>query len=44
MEITTQRPPAEMPRLTRPNRWALWGIGAGMLGVVANMITDPLAS
>lgn len=25
------------------NRWALWGIAAGVLGVVANLVTDPIA-
>lgn len=41
---TTENPRTEVPRLTRANRWALWGIGAGVLGIVANMVTDPLAS
>lgn len=44
METTTVRPPTARPRLTGANRWALWGIAAGVLGVIANMITDPLAT
>ena len=44
MEITTEHPRTDVPRLTRMNRWALWGTGAGVLGIVANMLTDPLSA
>ncbi len=44
MEMTEQhaRAPLSTPVLT--NRWALWGIGAGVLGIVANIVTDPIGS
>jgi hypothetical protein len=44
METTTERPSTEVPRLARANRWALWGIAAGVLGVIATLITDPITS
>ena len=44
MESTAEHLRTEVPRLTRTNRWAWWGIGAGALGIVANMVTDPLAT
>jgi hypothetical protein len=44
MEITAEQPRTRAPRITGANRWALWGIGAGALGIVANMLTDPLTS
>ena len=44
MEIATEHPRTEVPRLTRANRWALWGAGAGVLGIIANMVTDPLSA
>jgi len=44
METTAEHLRTGGPRLTRTNRWALWGIAAGVLGIVANMVTDPLAT
>ena len=45
METTTEHLRTRgVPRLTRTNRWALWGIGAGGLGIVANMVTDPITA
>ena len=42
MDMTQQRTLEHMPGATRANRWALWGIGAGVLGIVATMVTDPI--
>jgi hypothetical protein len=44
MEITAAHTLTQAPGSTRTNRWAMWGIGAGVLGIVANMVTDPIAS
>jgi hypothetical protein len=42
MDMTQQRTLEHMPGATRTNHWALWGIGAGVLGIVATMVTDPI--
>lgn len=44
METTAEHQRTDTPRLTRTNRWALWGAGAGALGIVANLVTDPIAT
>lgn len=44
MEITAEHAASQVAESTRTNRWALWGIGAGVLGIVANMVTDPIGS
>lgn len=44
MEITAEQTLTQAPESTRRNRWAWWGAGAGVLGIVANMVTDPIAS
>ena len=44
MEITAEHALTHLPEATRTNRWAWWGVGAGVLGVVANMVTDPILS
>ncbi len=42
MDITEASPRTRLSLPTRTNRWALWGLGAGLLGVIANMVTDPI--
>lgn len=44
MDITQAPPRTRSSLPTRTNRWALWGIGAGLLGVIANMVTDPIVA
>lgn len=44
MEITAEHALTHLPEATRTNRWAWWGVGAGVLGIVANMVTDPILS
>ena len=44
MDITQAPPRTHSSLPTRTNRWALWGIGAGLLGVIANMVTDPIVA
>jgi hypothetical protein len=44
MEMTEQHPRAHLPTPVLTNRWAWWGIGAGVLGIVANLVTDPITS
>lgn len=44
MDMTQQRTLEHMPGATRANRWALWGIGAGVLGIVATLVTDPITA
>jgi hypothetical protein len=41
MELTEQHASAPLSTPMPTNRWALWGIGAGALGIVANLVTDP---
>jgi hypothetical protein len=44
MDMTEEHSLTQASRPTQPNRWALWGIGAGVLGIVANLVTDPILS
>lgn len=44
MDVAQEYPRTQASRPARTNRWAFWGIGAGVLGVVANMVTDPIVS
>jgi hypothetical protein len=44
MEMTEQHSRAHLSAPVLTNRWAWWGIGAGVLGIVANLVTDPIAS
>ena len=44
MDVAQEYPRTELSRPARTNRWAFWGIGAGVLGVVANMVADPIVS
>jgi hypothetical protein len=44
MEMTEQHSRAQLSTPVLTNRWAWWGIGAGVLGIVANLVTDPIAS
>ena len=44
MELTEQHPLTQAPTAARTNRWAWWGVGAGALGIIANMVTDPILS
>ena len=44
MDMTQERTLEPMPGATRTNRWALWGIGAGILGIVATLVTDPITA
>ena len=42
MEMTEVHSPTQLSGPTQTNRWAIWGIGAGVLGIVANLVTDPI--
>ena len=44
MEITTEHAETSLPGIMRANRWAWWGVAAGVLGIVANMVTDPITA
>ncbi len=44
MNITEDIAMTRGPRATRTNRWAFWGIGAGLLGIVATLVTDPITA
>ena len=44
MEMTEEHVLTPVPGRTGTNRWAWWGIGAGVLGLVANLIADPIGS
>jgi hypothetical protein len=44
MDMTEEHSLTQASGPTQPNRWALWGIGAGVLGIVANLVTDPILS
>jgi hypothetical protein len=44
VDITEEHVLAQAPGRTRTNRWAWWGVGAGALGIVANLVTDPIVS
>lgn len=41
MEMTEIQPSTQLSGPAQTNRWAFWGIGAGVLGIIANMVTDP---
>jgi len=43
MDLTEEHSLTQLSRPTRTNRWAFWGIGAGVLGIVA-AVTDPILS
>jgi hypothetical protein len=44
MEITEQHSRTHLSTPVLTNRWAWWGVGAGVLGIVANLVTDPIVS
>jgi hypothetical protein len=44
MDMTDEHSQTQRSRPTQTNRWAFWGIGAGVLGIVANLVTDPILS
>jgi hypothetical protein len=44
MEMTEIQSPTQLSGPARTNRWAFWGIGAGVLGIIANMVTDPISA
>jgi hypothetical protein len=44
MDMTEEHSLTQASRPTQANRWAFWGIGAGVLGIVANLVTDPIVS
>ena len=44
MDMTEEHSLTQASRPTQANRWAFWGIGAGGLGIVANLVTDPILS
>jgi hypothetical protein len=44
MEMTEIQPSTQLSGPAQTNRWAFWGIGAGVLGIIANMVTDPISA
>lgn len=44
MDMTEEQSRTHLPMPTQSNRWALWGVGAGVLGLVAGPLTDPILS
>jgi hypothetical protein len=44
MSMTEEHSLTQASRPAQANRWAFWGIGAGVLGIVANLVTDPIVS
>jgi len=44
MDMTEVQSRTQLSAPALANRWALWGIGAGVLGILANLVTDPIVS
>jgi hypothetical protein len=44
MDMTEVQSRTQLSAPALANRWALWGIGAGVLGILANLVADPIVS